>query len=91
MVGIVVVSHSRRLADAAVELALEMVTGEKPPIAIAAGTADGSTGTDATKVADAIAEVSTGAGCSSSWISAPPYSAPDWRWSFSPIPRSMCG
>ncbi|HUG49607.1 MAG TPA: HPr family phosphocarrier protein, partial [Terrimesophilobacter sp.] len=62
MVGIVVVSHSRRLADAAVELALEMVTGDKPPIAIAAGTADGSTGTDATMVADAIAEVSTGAG-----------------------------
>ncbi|HEY9477396.1 MAG TPA: dihydroxyacetone kinase phosphoryl donor subunit DhaM, partial [Microbacteriaceae bacterium] len=62
MVGIVVVSHSRRLAEAAVELALEMVTGERPPIAIAAGTQDGGTGTDAAKVADAIAEVSTGGG-----------------------------
>ena len=62
MVGIVVVSHSRQLADAAVALALEMVTGDKPPIAIAAGTEDGGTGTDAAKVADAIAEVSTGGG-----------------------------
>ncbi|MEO9014466.1 MAG: phosphoenolpyruvate--protein phosphotransferase [Terrimesophilobacter sp.] len=61
-VGIVVVSHSRRLADAAVALALEMVTGDSPPIAIAAGTEDGGTGTDAAKVADAIVEVSTGDG-----------------------------
>jgi hypothetical protein len=37
MVGIVVVSHSRRLADAAVELALQMVRGTPPPIEVAAG------------------------------------------------------
>ena len=57
MVGIVVVSHSPRLAQAALDLALEMVVGEKPPIAIAAGTLDGATGTDATKIAEAITTV----------------------------------
>ena len=57
MIGIVVVSHSERLAEAAVALALEMVQGEKPPIAIAAGAGDGIIGTDATKVAAAIEEV----------------------------------
>ena len=62
MVGIVVVSHSPHLAQAAVELALEMVAGDKPPLAIAAGTADGSTGTDAAKVAEAIEQVSSPAG-----------------------------
>lgn len=59
MIGIVVVSHSPRLAEAAVELALEMVTGVAPAIAIAAGTGDGGIGTDATKVAAAIDKVST--------------------------------
>ena len=59
MIGIVVVSHSPRLAQAAVELALEMVPGDKPAIAIAAGAGDGVTGTDAVKVAEAIAEVSS--------------------------------
>ena len=57
MIGIVVVSHSRALAAAAVELALEMVAGDRPGIAIAAGGAEGVTGTDATKVAEAIDEV----------------------------------
>ena len=38
MVGIVVVSHSPRLAHAAVELALQMVHGPAPRIEIAAGT-----------------------------------------------------
>lgn len=59
MIGIVVVSHSPRLASAAVELALEMVPGEKPPIAIAAGTLGGLTGTDAVRVSEAITEVSS--------------------------------
>ena len=59
MIGIVVVSHSPRLAEAAVELALEMVTGVPPAIAIAAGAGDGVIGTDATKVAAAIDKVST--------------------------------
>jgi phosphoenolpyruvate-protein phosphotransferase len=55
----VVVSHSLRLAEAAVELALEMVSGEKPAIAIAAGAGEGVTGTNALKVAEAIATVSS--------------------------------
>ena len=59
MIGIVVVSHSPRLARAAVDLALEMVRGAGPRIAIAAGVYDGSTGTDATQVAAAITEVAS--------------------------------
>lgn len=62
MVGIVVVSHSPRLAEAAVELALEMVPGERPPIAVAAGAGEGVIGTDATKVAAAIQEVASADG-----------------------------
>ncbi|MET4781183.1 dihydroxyacetone kinase phosphoryl donor subunit DhaM [Glaciihabitans sp. UYNi722] len=57
MIGIVVVSHSPALAQAAVDLALEMVAGDRPAIAIAAGAGDGVIGTDATKVAAAIDEV----------------------------------
>jgi PTS hybrid protein len=59
MIGIVVVSHSPALAEAAVALALEMVGGTPPPIAIAAGAGQGVTGTDATKVASAIEDVSS--------------------------------
>jgi multiphosphoryl transfer protein len=61
-VGIVVVSHSRPLAEAAVELALQMVRGTPPPIAIAAGLDDGVLGTDATRVRDAIDRVASAAG-----------------------------
>lgn len=61
-VGIVAVSHSRPLAEAAVALALEMVAGDPPPIAIAAGTDDGGTGTDAVRVSEAITEASAGGG-----------------------------
>lgn len=61
-VGIVVVSHSRALADAAVELALQMVHGDPPPIQVAAGTIDGGLGTDATAVMAAIGEVDQGEG-----------------------------
>ena len=56
MIGLVIVSHSRRLAEAAVELALEMVHGEIPPMRIAAGV-DGRFGTDAAAVATAVDEV----------------------------------
>ena len=56
MIGLVIVSHSPRLAEAAVELALEMVHGEAPPMRIAAGV-DGRFGTDAAAVATAIDEV----------------------------------
>ena len=61
-VGIVVVSHSLRLAEAAVELALQMVHGDPPPIKVAAGTSDGGLGTDATAVMAAIGEVDGGDG-----------------------------
>jgi dihydroxyacetone kinase phosphotransfer subunit len=54
VIGLVVVSHSRALADAAVDLALQMVPGERPPLRVAAGAADGGLGTDATAVAEAI-------------------------------------
>ena len=62
MVGIVVVSHSPALAEAAVGLAQEMLRGRTVPIAVAAGTADGSIGTDAAQVAEAIRSVASGAG-----------------------------
>ena len=38
-VGIVVVSHSRALAEGAVDLATQMVTTTQPRLAVAAGTA----------------------------------------------------
>ena len=57
MIGIVIVSHSRRLAEAAVELALQMVQGAPPPIEIAAGLDGGVLGTDATAVQAAIERV----------------------------------
>ena len=59
MVGIVVVSHSRRLADAAVELALQMVRGTPPPIEVAAGLDDHVLGTDAARVKEAIDRVAS--------------------------------
>jgi phosphocarrier protein FPr len=62
MVGIVVVSHSRQLAESAVELALQMVRSTPPPIAIAAGLADGVLGTDAVRVREAIDEVASAEG-----------------------------
>ena len=58
MIGIVVVSHSPALADAAVALADEMVHGHGPVIAIAAGAAGGF-GTDATDVAAALAKAAS--------------------------------
>lgn len=56
MIGVVIVSHSPRLAEAAVELGMQMVQGDPPPIRIAAGVA-GAFGTDAAAVAAAIDEV----------------------------------
>ncbi|CAN5431385.1 hypothetical protein BH09ACT8_BH09ACT8_43530 [soil metagenome] len=56
MIGIVVVSHSRALADAAVGLAAEMVHGAGPTVAVAAGLDAQTFGTDATAVAAAIEE-----------------------------------
>src|SRR4051794_14619030 len=57
MVGIVVVSHSRALARAAVELAEQMLHGHRPAIAIAAGLDETTLGTDAVQVKEAIERV----------------------------------
>jgi dihydroxyacetone kinase phosphotransfer subunit len=59
MIGIVVVSHSPALARAALDLALEMVQGERPAISIAAGAGNGVIGTDAAAVASSIDEVAS--------------------------------
>lgn len=61
-VGIVAVSHSRALADAAVELASQMVQERPPAIEVAAGTEDGGLGTDATAVLTAIESADSGDG-----------------------------
>lgn len=59
MIALLVVSHSRALAEAAVELAEQMVPEEqRPPIRIAAGLDDGSLGTDATAVSAALEDLS---------------------------------
>jgi multiphosphoryl transfer protein len=62
VVGIVVVSHSRRLAEAAVELALQMVRGTPPPIEVAAGLDGHVLGTDAARVKEAIDHVASAEG-----------------------------
>src|SRR5256712_13113328 len=55
-VSLVLVSHSRQLAEGVRELAGQMPQG-KVKIAIAGGTADGRLGTDATAIPTAIQEV----------------------------------
>ena len=57
LVGIVIVSHSRALARAAVALAAEMLHGRPVPIAVAAGLDDVTLGTDAVRIKEAIQEV----------------------------------
>ncbi|MCL2316961.1 MAG: dihydroxyacetone kinase phosphoryl donor subunit DhaM [Actinomycetia bacterium] len=58
MIGIVVVSHSRALARAAVGLAAEMVAEEaRPQIEVAAGLDETTFGTDAAAIAEAITAV----------------------------------
>lgn len=61
LVGIVVVSHSSRLAEGVVELAAQMAD---PGLALSAvgGTADGRLGTDATRIAATIRSADSGAG-----------------------------
>lgn len=59
MIGLVVVSHSVALAQAALELGEQMVPPEhRPLIAVAAGAADGGLGTDARAIAAAVESVS---------------------------------
>ncbi len=61
-VGIVVVSHSRALAGAAVELARQMLPGRELAVEVAAGTEDGGLGTDAMAVSAAIEAADSGEG-----------------------------
>ncbi|OZD55440.1 hypothetical protein CH252_06100 [Rhodococcus sp. 06-1477-1B] len=62
MIGLVVVSHSRPLAEAAVHLALQM-GGEHPPVVrVAAGGPDDDLGTDAVAIAAAIDDADSGDG-----------------------------
>ncbi|MDQ6710292.1 MAG: dihydroxyacetone kinase phosphoryl donor subunit DhaM [Candidatus Dormibacteraeota bacterium] len=60
-VSLVLVSHSRQLGDGTRELASQMTQG-RVKIAVAAGTADGRLGTDATAILAAIQEVRGPAG-----------------------------
>jgi PTS hybrid protein len=61
-VGLVVVSHSRVLADAAVVLARGMLPGRELDIEVAAGDVAGGLGTDATAIAAAMTAADTGDG-----------------------------
>jgi phosphoenolpyruvate---glycerone phosphotransferase subunit DhaM len=61
-VGLVVVSHSRPLADAAVVLARGMLPGRELAVEVAAGDVDGGLGTDATAIAEAITAADSGDG-----------------------------
>lgn len=55
-VSLVIVSHSTRLAEGVVELAEQMAQG-KVAIAAAGGTTDGTLGTSADKILDALRQV----------------------------------
>jgi multiphosphoryl transfer protein len=57
VVGIVVVSHSRPLARAAVALAADMLHGQSARMAVAAGLDENTLGTDAVRVKEAVEEV----------------------------------
>jgi phosphoenolpyruvate-protein phosphotransferase/dihydroxyacetone kinase phosphotransfer subunit len=61
-VGLVVVSHSRALARAAVALAAEMLHGRPVRIEVAAGLDDTTFGTDAVSIAEAVERVDGPAG-----------------------------
>jgi phosphoenolpyruvate---glycerone phosphotransferase subunit DhaM len=55
MVGIVIISHSEKVAEGIKDLAIQMA--QDAPIATAGGTSDGRLGTDVNKIVDAINEV----------------------------------
>lgn len=61
MIGIVVVSHSSKVAEGVVDIA-KQVSNEAIPIMAAGGTSDGRIGTDAMKIKDAIESVDQGDG-----------------------------
>jgi PTS hybrid protein len=60
LVGLVIVSHSRQLADGVVELAGQMAPGV--PLVAAGGMPDGGLGTDFAAVSSALAAADVGAG-----------------------------
>jgi PTS hybrid protein len=60
-VGIVLVSHSSRLAEGAADLARQ-VSGEAVTVLAAGGTDDGRLGTSAAKIAAAVRKADSGAG-----------------------------
>lgn len=55
MVGLVIISHSEKIATGTVEMARQMA--ESVPIKAAGGTYDGVLGTDASKISNAITNV----------------------------------
>jgi PTS hybrid protein len=59
-VGLVVVSHSAKVAEGVVEMAAQMAAGVR--IEAAGGTDEGAIGTDATLIAEAIAAADSGDG-----------------------------
>lgn len=61
MVGIVVVSHSKKLAQEIIEFSMQMAQDDVKVIN-AGGTADGRIGTDATIIMDAIQKADDGSG-----------------------------
>lgn len=61
MVGLVIVSHSRKLAEGLCELTNQLSQG-KVKILPAGGMEDGSLGTDATRIMDAVQEADSGDG-----------------------------
>lgn len=61
MVGLVIVSHSAKIAEGIRDLALQMAPEHKGILA-AGGLSDGSIGTDATQVMEAIQEANDGDG-----------------------------
>jgi dihydroxyacetone kinase phosphotransfer subunit len=61
LVGIVVVSHSTKIAEGVVELARQMA-GPDVRLIAAGGAVDGSLGTDAARIAEAIGRADAGAG-----------------------------
>lgn len=61
LVGLVIVSHSAKVADGTLELAAQMA-GDEVRIVAAGGLADGAIGTDATRIAAAIQAADAGAG-----------------------------
>ncbi len=61
MVGIVIVSHSSKIAEGVKDLALQVSTSSVKIIA-AGGMSDGEIGTDAVRISDAIREADNGDG-----------------------------